>query len=119
MAAAINQALDHAQKRDENLNCMPSPIYTIDTNFTVTYMNPAGAKIVGLTPAECIGKKCYDLFKTSHCRTADCRCRQAMDGNTTCSGESVVDPNGLNIPIRYSGAPSATLTAASSARSKR
>lgn len=105
LATAINAALDHAQKRDENLNSIPSPIHTIDKDFNITYMNPAGAEVVGLTPAQCIGRKCYELFKTPHCRTAECRCRQAMDSDQACSGENVVDPSGKNIPIRYSGAP--------------
>lgn len=105
MAVAINAALDHAQKRDDNLNSIPSPILTLDRDYTVTYMNPAGAKIVGLTPEQCVGKKCYDLFKTPHCHTADCRCRQAMETGKSAFGETVADPSGLNIPIRYSGAP--------------
>jgi methyl-accepting chemotaxis protein len=105
MAIAINAALDHAQKRDDNLNNIPSPVHTIDRNFTITYMNPAGANLVGLPPEECVGKKCYDLFKTPQCHTPECRCRQAMESGKVCSGENVVDPDGSNIPIRYSGAP--------------
>jgi methyl-accepting chemotaxis protein len=99
------KAMNEAQKSVENINNMPTPIMTIDKDFNVTYMNPAGAKVVSLTPEQCKGKKCYDLFKTPHCKTAECRCYQAMQNNGVFSGETVADPNNLNLPIMYTGAP--------------
>ena len=57
---------------ETDLNVIPTPIIEIDTMFTVTYMNPAGAAVVGLTPDEAKGRKCYDLFKTPHCKTEKC-----------------------------------------------
>ena len=37
-----------ADEKINNLNAIPTPILSIDTDFTITYMNPAGAAIVGL-----------------------------------------------------------------------
>jgi methyl-accepting chemotaxis protein len=68
-------------------------------------MNPAGAGVVGLTAEQCVGKKCYELFKTPHCNTPECRCAQAMQKDGIFTGETVVDPAGLDIPIQYTGAP--------------
>jgi len=78
---------------------------TIDREFNVNFMNPAGASVVGLTVEQCLGKKCYNLFKTLHCQTSECRCDQAMQKDGIFTGETVVDPKGLNIPIQYTGAP--------------
>ncbi len=98
-------ALKKAQRGLDNLNNIPTPIMTIDQDMTVTFMNPAGAEMLGLTPETCVGRKCYDLFKTTHCRTPECRCVQAMDNDTVCSGETVASPNGTGIPVLYTGAP--------------
>ena len=90
---------------DADLHMLPTPIMKIDKNYNVLFLNKAGADVVGLSPEAALGKKCYDLFKTPHCNTPECRCRQAMERRTTASGETVADPTGLNIPIQYTGAP--------------
>jgi len=99
------RAMDEAQEKVGYLNDIPTPVMTVDKDFTITYMNPAGAGVAGKTPEQVVGMKCYDLFKTPHCRTAECRCGQAMDQGRIVTGETIVDPNGLNIPIMYTGAP--------------
>ena len=64
-----NKQKQAADEKINNLNAIPTPILSVDTDFTITYMNPAGAAIANMTPDEVIGKKCYDLFKTPHCKT--------------------------------------------------
>ena len=61
-----------------DLDVIPTPIMEIDDKFSVTFMNPAGAAVAGLTPDEVLGKKCYDLFKTPHYKTEKCACARAM-----------------------------------------
>ena len=95
-----------ADEKIENLNTIPTPIMAIDTNHTITYMNPAGAAVAGMTPDEVIGRKCYDLFKTPHCRTEKCACTQAMKKDMIVTEETIARPKeGLIVPIRYTGAP--------------
>lgn len=101
----IKSAMDEAMKSVENINNIPTPVMTIDKSFTITYMNYAGANVAGKTPKEVTGMKCYDLFKTPHCKTPECRCGQAMSRGVTATGETVVDPGGINLPIRYTGSP--------------
>ncbi len=112
MAASLNVAIgavatanDEAQKLVGYLNNLTSPVLTVDRDFTVTFLNPAGAQAVGSTPEQCIGKKCYELFTNPHCQTPECRCAQAMEKDGVFTGETVVDPGGLNLPIQYTGAP--------------
>ncbi|NQU22249.1 MAG: PAS domain-containing protein, partial [Candidatus Nealsonbacteria bacterium] len=99
------QALQQAKQAVDNLNNLPTPVMGIDKNYNVTFMNPAGAGVLGSTPEQVIGQKCYSLFKTPHCQTAECRCAQAMQQDGVFTGETVADPNGLNMPIQYTGAP--------------
>ncbi len=98
-------ALDDAQQKVDYLNNLPTPVMTIDKNFSITYINPTGAGVAGKTPADVLGMKCYDLFKTPHCNTSECRCAQAMEKDGVFTGETVADPSGLNLPIQYTGAP--------------
>jgi methyl-accepting chemotaxis protein len=99
------KAMNDAQLKVDYLNKIPTPVLAIDKDFSITFMNDAGADIVELTPEECQGKKCYDLFKTPHCGTPECRCRQAMEKDGVFTGETVADPSGWNLPIQYTGAP--------------
>jgi len=103
--AKCREALAEAQVKAGMLDLIPTPVMTIDKDFTVTYMNPSGADAVGKTADEVVGMKCYDLFKTTHCRTPECRCARAMDQDGVFGGETVVDPGGVNLPIQYTGAP--------------
>ncbi|MFH1216212.1 MAG: methyl-accepting chemotaxis protein [Pseudomonadota bacterium] len=95
-----------ANEKIENLNSIPTPIMSIDTDFTITYINPAGAGVTGMRVDEVIGKKCYDLFKTDHCKTDKCACGQAMRTGSIVNEQTVVNPRpGVSIPIKYTGAP--------------
>ncbi|MCP4120027.1 MAG: PAS domain-containing protein [Desulfobacteraceae bacterium] len=94
-----------AEEKIENLNTIPTPILSIDTDYNVSFINPAGAGLVGMTPDEAIGRKCYDLFKTEHCRTDQCVCAQAMQTDSVVDGQTVAHPGGKPMPIKYTGAP--------------
>jgi len=95
-----------AEEKIENLNAIPTPIMAMDTDFTITFMNPAGAAVAGLTPDEAVGRKCYDLFKTPHCRTEKCACARAMKTDSIVSEQTIARPrDGVIVPIKYTGAP--------------
>jgi len=95
-----------AAEKINNLNTIPTPIMSIDTDFNITYMNPAGAAVAGKTPDECVGTKCFDLFKTPHCKTEKCACAQAMKTDSVVTEETLARPSeGVLIPIKYTGSP--------------
>lgn len=95
-----------ADEKIENLNAIPTPILSIDTDYTVTFMNPAGAAVAGLTPDEAVGRKCFDLFKTPHCQTEKCACARAMKTDSIVYEETIARPQeGMIMPIKYTGAP--------------
>jgi len=95
-----------AEEKINNLNTIPTPIMSIDTDFNVTFMNPAGAAVAGMTPDEVVGKKCFDLFKTPHCRTEKCACAQAMKTDAVITEKTIARPaEGVIVPIKYTGSP--------------
>ncbi len=87
------------------LSGVPTPVMAVDKEMTITLINRAGASIVDKTPEECIGKKCYELFRTPHCNSPECCTKRAMMEKREYTAESTVDPSGRNIPIRYTGSP--------------
>jgi len=89
----------------QNIDNLPTPVMEIDTNYNVKYLNKIGLSFIGLDKKDVYGKKCYSFFKTDHCQTDECRCKQAMSKNEIISGDAVSDSKGKNIPIRYTGAP--------------
>jgi methyl-accepting chemotaxis protein len=68
-------------------------------------VNPAGAALLEKTPEQVMGMKCYNLLKTPHCQTPECRCQQAMTKGGVFTGETTAQPNGTALAIRYAGAP--------------
>ena len=96
-----------ANEKIENLNTIPTPIMAMDTDFTITFINPAGAAVVGTTPGRGRwARKCYDLFKTPHCKTEKCACARAMKTDSVVTEQTIARPaDGVIIPIKYTGSP--------------
>ena len=61
------------------LDKIPTPVMAIDKDYNVLYMNEVGAHALGSTAEKVVGKKCFQLFNTSHCNTANCQCAKAMN----------------------------------------
>ncbi len=87
------------------LDSMPTPAMIIDNDFNVQYMNELGARVGGKTPAQLIGTRCYDHFKTSDCKTDRCACGQAMRNGQDANSETDAHPGGLDLDISYSATP--------------
>ncbi len=89
-----------------HLDAVPAPVMIIDKQFTVRYLNEAGAKVNGATPEQVRGKKCYDHFKTTDCNTANCACGRAMQSGHQEKSETQANPAaGVELEIAYTGAP--------------
>jgi methyl-accepting chemotaxis protein len=98
-------ALDMAKEGSDYLDKIPTPVMAVDRDFGVLFMNAAAGQVLGAEPSSLVGKKCYDLFKTPDCKTANCRVRQAMEKEGVFTGDTTANPHGKPIPIRYTGAP--------------
>ncbi|MDD5284373.1 MAG: methyl-accepting chemotaxis protein [Desulfuromonadaceae bacterium] len=88
------------------IDVMPSPAMIIDNDFSILYMNELGAKVAGRTQTESVGKKCYDHFKTSDCRTDRCACGRALSSGSVANSETDAHPmSGVDLDIAYTGVP--------------
>ncbi len=108
----LTASLDRAVRTDEEkgmdtqvLSLIPTPVMAIDNEYNVLYMNRHGESLLGLPDGAAKGRKCYELFNTEHCRTERCRCARAMASGRAETGDTIARPGGLEVPIRYTGAP--------------
>ncbi|MFZ5764404.1 MAG: methyl-accepting chemotaxis protein [Thermodesulfobacteriota bacterium] len=87
------------------LDAMPAPAMIIDRDFTVLYMNKAGAEAGGRTQQQLLGSKCFDHFRTADCKTDRCACGRAMAAGAFATSETDAHPGSLNLDISYFGIP--------------
>ena len=100
----FQQMREVQQRQVDFLNSVPAPVVAIDREFTVQFINDTGARFAGTTVEAAAGRKCYDLFKTHHCHTAECRLHQAMEKDGVFVGETVAQLDD-DVSIQYSGVP--------------
>ncbi len=101
----LKTAMRAADEKVDFLNKIPTPVVVVDREFTVKYMNPAGAGAVGKTPEECVGQKCFSLFRTGDCNTANCAMARAMQQDAVFTRDTVANLPSGPLPIRYTGSP--------------
>ncbi len=105
LSSSFNIMVHKISEQVQYLDNLATPVMTINEDFSIKYMNKAGASLLGKTQQELVGQKCYDNFKTGDCRTDKCACSQAMNKGMVVTEETIANPNGKTIPIQYSGAP--------------
>ncbi len=90
-----------------HLNTMPAPVLLMDKELTVQYINRAGIDMLGnrLDSSNLIGKKCYDLMRTSDCKTEKCACARAMRSGRGEKSQTQAQPGVNNLEISYAGEP--------------
>ena len=101
MAKTIGTREESLRQMVSNLDNLPTPVFSIDSTFHITYINPAGATVAGLTPGEAIGEKCAVLFNTPICNTHGCPMRLAMNSQQVITGETTIGQDHLTTPVNY------------------
>jgi PAS domain S-box-containing protein len=104
LADAFNIMVEKISLQIQYLDNIPSPVMVIDKEYNIQYMNKMGATVLAKSQTELTGKKCYDQFKTSHCRTENCALTKAMAQDKIVTAETIAKPNGSELPILYTGA---------------
>ncbi|MHC1790462.1 sigma-54 interaction domain-containing protein [Solidesulfovibrio sp.] len=81
-------------------------VFTVDTDFTITFFNRAAGVIAGIAPVEALGRKCWEVFHSSLCDGA-CALGRCITRDTTLTDQSIfiVRPDGTKVPISISAAP--------------
>ena len=89
---------------DLYLKCIRTPVFAIDTEFNIVYMNQFARKMVKIKKEELKNKKCFELFKTDDCQTERCACARSMKSGNTETSITVARFGSGELPIQYTGA---------------
>jgi len=63
------------------IHAVADPMFTVDRDKTVTFVNEAAAHLVGYAPEEILGRRCHEVFRGSVCGE-DCLYGRALRGGT-------------------------------------
>ncbi len=105
VGSQLRKAASESGAKAYYLNKLPAPVLVIDKEFNVIFANLAAARAVGVTPEECIGKKCYTLFKTADCNAGNCATARAIETDSPCVSETVAELASGKVPMRAYSAP--------------
>jgi two-component system NtrC family sensor kinase len=93
---SANAALANAVTR------FPTPLFLVNSELVVTYMNEALEELTGYARDEAVGKMtCAQLLSTNFCNTDECLLKQAMAAKLPICGvrQVIRDRQGREIPI--------------------
>ncbi len=88
------------------LNSIAEGVFVVNLDREIIYINEAAKKLVGLEESEIIGKKCYEIFKSSVCEKK-CLLKRILKDNQAIYDEDVEikDLFGERIDVLVSAVP--------------
>lgn len=87
------------------LDQIPTAVMAVDKNLRITYMNYAGKKIVDKKWGDISGKRCCEIWNSSHCNTGECRMCKAIESGKMHSARTEVTIDDLKKPFEYYAVP--------------
>jgi PAS domain S-box-containing protein len=78
-------------------------VFTVDTDFIVTYFNKAAERITGFRAEEAIGKHCFEIFRTEVCHSR-CAIRDTLSSHEAVDDVrvTIITQDGREVPISLS-----------------
>ncbi len=88
------------------LDSVADGVFTVDLDWNVTYFNAAARDITGIPEGEALGRKCWEVFKSSIC-DSECALKACLEQRESISNKSIyiVRPDGEKVPVSISAAP--------------
>ncbi len=101
----VKRAMDDSGEKVNFLNNIPTPVIAVDREFTVRFMNPAGAAAAGRTQEECRGLKFLNLFKLCTKNDQEFNGARAIREDGIFTSDTMAGLPAGELPIRYTSAP--------------
>ncbi len=88
------------------MDSLADGVFTVDADWNITFFNHAASAITTVPRKEAIGRKCWEVFRSSICDGA-CALRAALEAGESRGNRSIffVRPDGTKVPISISAAP--------------
>ncbi|WP_319506433.1 PAS domain-containing protein [uncultured Methanolobus sp.] len=87
------------------LDQLPCMVMAVDRDFNILSLNAVGSRWLGEDFENIEGKKCYDLVRSPHCNTNNCRVKQAMENGKVYVWRNEITAAGKTFPVEYTAAP--------------
>ncbi len=86
------------------MKAIAAPMFVVDRNLTITFINDQALKAMGYTREEVVGRMtCAQFSKTPLCGTTNCTLKNCMSSGEIIVGETIAETrNGHKIPIKAS-----------------
>ncbi len=102
---SFNEMIKEIDTQKKFLAELPAPVMIINPDFSIKYINDQVGALIGKSPDEAVGLKCYDQMQTKDCNTENCALKQAMKLDKRVVRTTDAKPMGNEIPIQYTGQP--------------
>jgi len=91
---------------DAIMESLADGVFTVDTDWNITFFNRAAGRITGIPPNKALGCKCWDVFHSNLC-DGSCALRGCIEHDRTLANQSIfiVRPDGIKVPVSISAAP--------------
>lgn len=88
------------------MDSLADGVFTVDQDWHITFFNRAASAITGVPRGEAIGRKCWEVFRSSIC-DGNCALKAALEAGENRSNRSLffVKADGTKVPISISAAP--------------
>jgi len=81
-------------------------LFTVDADWNVTYFNESAERITGITSEEALGRKCWDVFRSSIC-DGQCAVNRCIEAGSRIINKSIfiIKGDGTKVPVSISASP--------------
>lgn len=103
----VKNVKDQIEYANNIKDAICDPLFMVDNNLIITYMNDACARLTGYSKTEAEGRmSCRDLFRSDICETT-CPVRYCFEKGEPVEGirANITDREGMQIPIMTSASP--------------
>ncbi|WP_419788337.1 sigma-54 interaction domain-containing protein [Pseudodesulfovibrio sp.] len=78
-------------------------LFTVDANWNITYFNESAQRITGVSYDEAVGRKCWDVFRSSLC-DGNCAVAQCLRRGVSITNKSIfiIKSDGSRLPVSIS-----------------
>ncbi len=91
---------------EDVLGSIADGVFTVDTDWNITYFNDSAQRITGISEDEALGRKCWDVFRSSIC-DGQCAVGQCLKTGQRITNKSIfiVRGDGSKLPVSISASP--------------
>ncbi len=91
---------------EDVLGSIADGVFTVDTDWNITYFNESAQRITGIIEDDALGRKCWDVFRSSIC-DGQCAVGECLESGKRITNKSIfiVRGDGTKLPVSISASP--------------